>query len=246
MDMRNNGVTNGYAWYYINGGRQDYVTYSLQGREVTIELHEEFLTPVSQLDMLWQYNWRSLLGYLENALYGIHGIVKDKVTGDPVPAKIFIAGHDKDSSFIFSDTSRGTFARLLAPGTWDLTFTSWGYLETTVDDVIVTEGQKTEITVEMIPILNPVDTVATPVPLLYPNPASESLRIVLPGRQIGDVSVRIYNSLGCKVIDYKEHTSQGFPLIIDVSHLAAGVYTLVITNTASNYSDWSRFIVVRH
>jgi hypothetical protein len=246
MDMRNNGVTNGYAWYYINGGRQDYVTYSLQGREVTIELHEEFLTPVSQLDMLWQYNWRSLLGYLENALYGIHGIVKDKVTGDPVPAKIFIAGHDKDSSFIFSDTSRGTFARLLAPGTWDLTFTSWGYLETTVDDVIVNEGQKTEITVEMIPILNPVDTVATPVPLLYPNPASESLRIVLPGRQIGDVSVRIYNSLGCKVIDYKEHTSQGFPLIIDVSHLAAGVYTLVITNTASNYSDWSRFVVVRH
>jgi hypothetical protein len=246
MDMRNNGVTNGYAWYSINGGRQDYVTYSLQGREVTIELHEEYITPVSQLDMLWQYNWRSLLGYLENALYGIHGIVKDKVTGDPVPAKIFIAGHDRDSSFIFSDTSSGTFARLLAPGTWDLTFTSWGYLEKTVDDIIVTEGQKTEITVEMIPILNPVDTVATPVPLLYPNPASESLRIVLPGRQIGDVSVRIYNSMGCKVIDFKERTSQGFPLIIDVSHLAAGVYTLMITNTASNYSDRSRFVVVRH
>jgi hypothetical protein len=246
MDYLGNGVTNGYAWYSIHGGRQDYVTYELQGREVTIELHNAYVTPASQLDMIWQYNYRSLLGYLENAMYGIHGIVRDKVTDEPVAARIFIKGHDKDSSHLYSDTLSGTFVRLLAPGTWDLTFTSRGYLETTVSDVIVTEGHETEITVEMEPLLSPVDTVVTPVLLIYPNPSIESLRVVLPGRQIGDITVKIYNSLGYKLADYKEHTSEGFPLHVDVSNLPGGVYTLIITNTATDYSDRSRFVVVRH
>ena len=72
-----NGVTNGADWYVIYGGRQDFVTYELQGREVTIELDDEYVTPAAQLNSLWEYNCRSLLGYLENALYGIHGYVKD-------------------------------------------------------------------------------------------------------------------------------------------------------------------------
>ena len=246
MDFLENGVTNGYDWYSIYGGRQDYVTYELQGREVTIELHNAYMTPASQLDMLWQYNRRSLLGYLENALYGVHGIVRNSITAEPVPARIFISGHDKDSSHIFSDTLTGSFVRLLAPGTWDISFTARGYLETTVNDIVVTEGQKTEITVEMIPILNPVDTVPTPVPILYPNPSNESLHVVLPGRQIGDVTVTIYNSLGYKLVDYPAHTLENFPLIIDVGRLAGGVYTLIITNSATQFSDRSRFVVVRH
>ena len=53
--------------------RQDFVTSELQGREVTIELDDQFITPAAQLTLLWQNNWHSLLGYLENALYGIHG-----------------------------------------------------------------------------------------------------------------------------------------------------------------------------
>ena len=246
MDYLENGVTNGYDWYMIKGGRQDYMTYELQGREVTIELHNAYVTPVSQLNMLWQYNYRSLLDFLENAYNGIHGIVKDKITGEPVAARIFIEGHDKDSSHIFSDTLSGSFVRLIAPGTWDLTFTAWGYLETTVSAVIVTEGSETQIIVEMEPILNPVDTVATPVLLLYPNPSNETVRIVLPDRQIGEITVRLYNSLGYLLTDYEEKSAEGFPLRIDVSNLPAGVYTVIITNKATGYSDWSRFVVVRH
>jgi len=241
-----NGITNGYTWYSIKGGRQDYVTYELQGREVTIEIHNNFVTPTYQLDMLWQYNWRSLLGYLENTLFGIHGKVKNNVTGDPVAARIFITGHDRDSSHIYSDTLYGSFVRLLAPGTWDLVFTSFGYLETVVNDFVVTGDQKTEITVEMMPIYNPVDTIPTPVLLLYPNPSEENIRVVLPGRQTGEVYVRVVNSLGYKILEYKENTVLGYPLIIDVTGLPAGVYTLIITNVKTQFSDFSRFVVVRH
>ncbi|MFH0841035.1 MAG: M14 family zinc carboxypeptidase [Bacteroidota bacterium] len=246
MDFKNSGITNGFDWYYVYGGRQDYITWEKQGREVTIEIHDTYVTPASQLNSLWQYNWRSLLGYLENALYGIHGIVKNKVTGEPLEARVFIAGHDKDSSHVYSGKSDGTFVRLLAPGIWDLTFTAWGCLPAVVEDVVVTEGVKTEISVELQPILNPVDTSATPTPLLYPNPSSQSLRVVLPGRQTGDISVQIYNSLGYKLADYERKTSEGYPLIIDVSRFPEGIYTLVLTNIATHFTDKSRFVVVRN
>ena len=68
-----------------------------------------------------------MLGYLENAMYGISGLVKDAVTGDPVPAMISIEGHDEDHSQVYADTLTGEFVRLLAPGTWDLTFSANGY-----------------------------------------------------------------------------------------------------------------------
>ena len=246
MNFMNNGVTNGYQWYSLYGGRQDYVTWELHGREVTIEIHDSYVTPASQLNNLWVYNYRSLLGYIENAMYGIHGIVRNSITDEPLAARVFIAGHDKDSSHVFSDNAYGAFVRLLSPGTWDLTFTAWGCLPVTVKDVIVAEGQKTEITVEMEPILNPVDTVPTPTPLLYPNPSDQAVRVVLPGRQTGTIKVQVYNYLGYKLADYDAITSYGSPLIIDVSGFPGGTYTLVLTNTETKYTDKSRFVVVRH
>jgi hypothetical protein len=243
MDEFDNGVTNGYDWYKINGGRQDFMTWELQGREVTIELDYNFETPVANLNSLWQYNWRSLLGYIENAMYGVHGLVKDSVTGDPVPAKIFITGHDKDSSQVYSDTLTGNFVRLLSAGTWDLEFSSKGYYHKTVN-VVVTDGQKTEIIVEMVPVLNPIDTVTTTTLLLYPNPAEEYIKAVLPDRQIGKINVSIYNSIGLKMADYNVTTAEDTPLLINVKGLTGGIYSLVITNSATNVTDKSQFVVV--
>jgi len=115
------GITNGYAWYSINGGRQDWVTYFIQGREVTIELDNSFITPVNDLDNLWNYNYRSLLNYISQALYGIHGEVTDSVTGQPLKAEIRINDHDLDSSQVFSDSLSGKFIRLINEGKYNLT-----------------------------------------------------------------------------------------------------------------------------
>jgi murein tripeptide amidase MpaA len=116
MSFLNNGITRGADWYLVYGGRQDFITSELQGREVTIELDEQFITPAAQLTLLWQNNWHSLLGYLENALYGIHGLVRNVSTHAPVPARVFIEGHDKDSSQVYSDSLTGSFERFLSPG----------------------------------------------------------------------------------------------------------------------------------
>ncbi|MDQ1332555.1 MAG: carboxypeptidase [Bacteroidota bacterium] len=244
MTDLDNGITNGADWYVIYGGRQDFVTYELQGREVTIELDDAHITPAANLNSLWQYNWRSLLGYLGNALFGIHGHIKDGESQSPVPARIFITGYDKDSSHIYSDTLTGSFIRFLAPGTYNLLITANGYIDKTVN-VVVTDGQNTELTIEMVSIMNPIDSIETPVLRLYPNPASDFLQVILPDRQSGLIHVRIYNMVGMIMRDYYENTSEKIPVLIDVNNLSGGLYSLIITNTSTNLTDRSRFVVVR-
>jgi len=245
MIFKQNGVTNGYNWYPIHGGRQDYVTYELQGREVTIELADSYVTSADQLDPLWQYNRRSLLGYLENALYGIHGTVKNALTGDPVAAKIVINGHDEDNSHVYSNTITGSFIRLIAPGIWNLMFTASGYYETEVTSIAVVEDEETEIMVEMTPVVSPIDTIPTPSLFIYPNPSEEYIKVILPQRQKGIVNIRLYNPQGFKLADYPEDTSAGYPLHLDIAGFAAGVYTLIITNSDTDFSDTGRFVVIR-
>jgi hypothetical protein len=244
MTFMENGVTNGWDWYYVYGGRQDYVTYELQGREITIELDDIKLTPAANLDLLWNCNWRSLLGYLENALHGIHGKVIDSVTGEPVPAKILIPGHVADGSFVFSDTLTGSFTRFAAAGTWLLQLSADGY-KTRDFEVEVTDGVAVDIVVEMEPLVNPVDTVETERLFIYPNPAGEFIKVILPVRQIGNINIVILSSLGQKLADYNETTNEGSPLYINVEDLPRGVCILSLTNRDTNVCDRAKFVVLR-
>ncbi len=145
------GVTNGYDWYTISGGRQDYMTFFHLGRECTIELSDAYILPPSQLPSLWEYNYRSLLNYMHQGACGVTGTVTDSVTGDPVSATIWIDGHDADSSHARTWLPAGNFSRLLAAGTYDLEFKSPGYIPKTVSGITVVNQQATSLSVEMAP-----------------------------------------------------------------------------------------------
>ena len=246
MSFLNNGITRGAEWYLVYGGRQDFITYELQGREVTIELDDQYVTPEAQLTLLWQNNWHSLLGYLENALYGIHGLVRNVNTKVPVPAKVFIEGHDKDSSQVYSDTLTGSFVRLLSPGTWNLTFSAVGYWPAHVNNVIVTSGQKTDLIVDMSPVLDGIEStnMSTPV-LLYPNPANNVIKALLPDIMAGDINVRVINQAGRLMSDYNTIAVQGIPLSMDVKSLSPGTYTAVFIKTTGNSSCYGRFVIIK-
>jgi hypothetical protein len=245
MTYLNNGVTRGAVWYVITGGRQDYVTYELQGREVTIELDDDFITPAGNLPLLWEYNYRSLLGYLGNALYGIHGYVKDALSGNPVQAKIFIPGHDKDSSHIYSDPLTGRFARLLDPGSWTFKFSAPGYLDTTIYNIPLSDGMKTDIVVNMVPVINAVDTMNPASPIFYPNPARESVKAVLPENMYGPVDIIIYDQRGMLISENEAEATRGMPLIIDLGGFPSGVFSVIFRSRTSGLSSTGRFIVIR-
>ncbi len=245
MNFMNNGITRGAVWYRIEGGRQDFITSELQGREVTIELDDNFVTPAAQLSLLWQNNYRSLLAYIGNALYGIHGIVTNVTNSAPVEARVFIAGYDKDSSHVYSNAVNGSFYRYLSPGSWNLTFSAPGYTAQTVSNVLVVSGQRTDITVSMTPATNSIDTTNPEVPVLYPNPASYEIRAVIPDILLGDIDVRIFNMSGMKLSEYQTTTFKGIPVIIDLNGLAAGSYHVVFTNSNTRASSHGKFVVIK-
>jgi hypothetical protein len=236
MTFKDNGVTNGFAWYSVYGGRQDYVTYELQGREVTIELDNNYITPATQLNSLWESNWRSLLGYLENALYGIHGHVINSISNIPIQANVVIKGHDIDNSNIYSDPLTGKFTRLLAPGSWNLSFSAVGYRDTTLNNLIVYPGEKTEITVRMEPSKN--ESV-----ILYPNPAISDVIAVLPQEIFGVVNIRIINQSGIVISDYMTSVLPKVPIVINVGNLSSGLYTIVFKSSSTGISSYARLIV---
>lgn len=144
------GVTNGYDWYTISGGRQDYMTYFHHGRECTIEISDAYIYPPSQLPVLWEYNYRSFLNYMRQCAFGVSGVVSDSVTGDPIKAKVWILGHDLDSSHVYSSLPAGDFHRLLYAGTYELEFKAPGYFPRTLPVQVVNE-EAAVLNVEMVP-----------------------------------------------------------------------------------------------
>ncbi|OGU76925.1 MAG: hypothetical protein A2V93_00375 [Ignavibacteria bacterium RBG_16_34_14] len=150
MNGFDDGITNGYAWYRVVGGRQDFFTYFERGRELTIEISDTKLLPASFLPAHWEYNKRSFLNYIESCLFGIRGVVTDTV-GNPLKALVKIAGHDFDNSEIFSDSVSGNYHRLIYSGNYNLTFSAPGFFDTIITNVSVNNLSTTILNVELIP-----------------------------------------------------------------------------------------------
>jgi hypothetical protein len=143
-----NGITNGYDWYQIYGGRQDYITYFHGAREMTVELSETTLTPAEELEDYWHWNRRAVLDFIAHSHEGIRGIVSDR-RGDPLAATVEVLGVDRaeDGSTVRTDEAVGDYHRLLLPGLYDLRFEAPGYLPVEVYGVAVTEGAATVVDV---------------------------------------------------------------------------------------------------
>jgi hypothetical protein len=147
-----NGITNGAVWYVVAGGRQDYHTYFKHDRECTLEISLVKTVDASTLLSYWKYNYRSFLNYIEQANYGINGKVYDSVTNAPVGAKVFIAGHDADSSWIYSSLPSGWYFRMIDTGPWNLTFTAPGYYPRTITGVASARHATNRLNVKLRPI----------------------------------------------------------------------------------------------
>ncbi len=148
-----NGITNGGDWYVVAGGRQDYMNWWHHCREVTIELYRDMLIDVEKLNNLWDYNKESFLGYLEAGLQGFNGVITNS-EGEPIKAKVFIAGHDADSSFVYSNSSTGFYARPIEPGTWDVTYSANGYQPQTHTITIANWKSVIKKNIELKPVYN--------------------------------------------------------------------------------------------
>ena len=205
MDGFNDGITNGYQWYTIAGGRQDYMNYWNGCKETTIELSNTKLLPVSQLPAHWNYNKQSFLNYIENVLYGIRGIVTDSLN-NPIDAMITVVGYDFDNSEVFTDPDVGDYHRMLLPGTYDIMISSDGYIPQTITSIAVTDGPATIVNVELEPELVTVSGVS-----IAPSGVS-------PGdREVGMLKFSLVTNSGEATWTYIKVDLTGTAVVSDIS-----------------------------
>lgn len=143
-----NGITNGSDWYTIGGGRQDYMNYYQQCREVTIECSTTKCPSASQLPTFWEYNYDAIFAYMNQVLCGIHGTVKDAATQQPLEATIEILNHDQNYSIVETQLPSGDFHRPIKAGTYTVEIKANGYYPVQ-KTVTVVDGETTILNVEL-------------------------------------------------------------------------------------------------
>jgi len=220
----NNGITNGYAWYSITGGRQDYMNYFQNCREFCLEISNNKTPPAAQLPTFWNYNYHSFLNYIEQSLYGLRGTVTNSVTGTPVRAKVEIIGFDINNSFVYSNASAGNYHRYLIAGTYNITFSAPCYETITIPNVSVGNRQTTWLNVQM-----------TALPLAADFQASSTA--IIPGQQI------TFSDASCgNITGWSWYFDGGNPIVSNaaqpvVTYAIPGVYDVMLVVTDGSEND---------
>jgi len=221
MSDFDDGITNGYQWYTISGGRQDYMNYFHQAREFTLEISDQKLLSPGLLPAWWEYNYRSLLNYLEQSMFGLRGTVRDSVTGWPIRAEVYAVLHELDSSWVYSSLPAGNYHRLLHEGTYTIRYSAPGYETKVIQNVEIVNRQATILDVKLVPegvggINNP--SVSNRIDI-YPVPVTNGYLNFKTDLNIR--SVFIYDTSGKLLKQITEPINEGF---LDIHSLENGIY----------------------
>ncbi|MBN2892406.1 MAG: carboxypeptidase regulatory-like domain-containing protein [Bacteroidales bacterium] len=218
LDGYDNGVTHGGDWYVVDGSRQDNMGFFKYCREVTLELSMDKMLNSDSLQNHWIYNRDAMLGYIEECSYGFNGTVKN-INGNPLNAKIEISSHDQDNSEVYTDPEIGDYYRPIEPGTYNVTYSSEGYISQT-HSVTVADWETTTIKNVVLLLAPQVTLTGTVIDATNSQPI-QGATISLPGTSYGSVTT---NASGVYSITIAENE-------YDISVYKAGYAMQTITET---------------
>ncbi|MBN1435133.1 hypothetical protein JW921_10255 [Candidatus Fermentibacterales bacterium] len=141
-------VTEGWAWYVVNGDVNDWSYGECGTIDHTIEVHQD--KHVSDWPAVNAAHYMAILDFFTSSTHGLWGTVTT-VGGDPLDALISIgfSGDDPGDSeplrFCRTDVLEGDYHRCVIPGTYDVTASVEGYAPKTVYGVAVGEGEDVEV-----------------------------------------------------------------------------------------------------
>nr|XP_046235354.1 carboxypeptidase M [Scatophagus argus]XP_046235355.1 carboxypeptidase M [Scatophagus argus] len=119
------GIINGYQWYPLSGGMQDYNYVWAQCFELTLEISCCKFPPANQLPAMWMDNRKALLAFIQQVHLGVKGRVFDG-SGVPVQnAVVEVKG--RRNMCPFRTDRHGEYYRLLLPGNYSFTVTYPGH-----------------------------------------------------------------------------------------------------------------------
>lgn len=222
------GYTNGYQWYSIYGGRQDYMNYYKHCREVTIEISNTKIVAENQLPNYWNYLKRSFLNYMQDVTNGLKGQSTDSITHFAVKSKLTILNYDKDSSEIYSNDS-GYYYRPIGAGTYDLQFSAKGYFTKTLYNVSIAQDTSIILNVELAPKPDAISKSSGDLSIdIFPNPVDNILHI----SSLSNInSILLFSINGKKISEWNNINSKITKL--NLSDYRPGLYIIKIVTVNS-------------
>jgi len=143
------GITNGYDWYEVNGSMQDWHYHEFNVPHLTIELNDVKWPPDTALPRIWEENYEAMLRQIELSLTGIHGVVIDSLTGEPLAAYVWI---NQIKRWTATDPALGDFHRELLAGTYSLTVVAEGYCPKVVEGITLpTDTSRVNLVIRLVP-----------------------------------------------------------------------------------------------
>lgn len=133
--------------YAINGATKD-AGYGIMGScSWTIEISNDKQPPTTQILQYYQWNLPSMVELIKYSGYGIKGTVTDAVTGEPLPAIIFV----DDRYPTYADPLVGDYHKYLLPGTYTVKAIANGYESMTKGNIVVTDQSVTTCNFALTP-----------------------------------------------------------------------------------------------
>ncbi|XP_072162256.1 carboxypeptidase E-like isoform X2 [Bemisia tabaci] len=134
---RQGGITNGAAWYSVEGGMQDFNYLSSNDFEITLELGCDKCPSIDRLEHEWNQNKKALIHFMWQAHLGIKGEVVDAVSGEPlvnsvIHVKNVTDGQSTEINHDITSVHNGDYYRLLTPGTYEVTASHPGHIPETI------------------------------------------------------------------------------------------------------------------
>ncbi|XP_007664488.1 carboxypeptidase M isoform X1 [Ornithorhynchus anatinus] len=121
----NNGITNGYNWYPLQGGMQDYNYIWAQCFEITLELSCCKYPSMKQLPSYWKDNKDSLIEYIKQVHLGVKGQVFDQ-SKSPIP-NVIVEVQGRNHICPYRTNRYGEYYLLLLPGSYVINATIPGH-----------------------------------------------------------------------------------------------------------------------
>ncbi|MDA3813685.1 MAG: M14 family zinc carboxypeptidase [Candidatus Cloacimonetes bacterium] len=150
------------AWdlYPCTGTTDDY-SYGTHGIfSYTIEMATEFIPPAGQVAGICEDNIEAAMILLDRVNGStLTGHITDDATDEPIEAVIFIEGIDDSGVYREPYTSNeefGSYYRLLTNGSYNVTFSAFGYDSQTFEDIVINDDV-TLLDVALVPASETID-----------------------------------------------------------------------------------------
>lgn len=133
--------------YQINGCFKDFDYGSVSGVGWTVEISTDKQPPSYQIPIYYQRNLPSMVEMINRAGYGLEGVVTDSITGEPIPAIIWINNFYPT----YNDPIIGDFHKYVLPNSYTVRVSANGYQSKTMYNVNVPSTGSATVNFQLVP-----------------------------------------------------------------------------------------------